>query len=523
MKHSRQSSLADKLPRMLQRPIVWLTLFVVLALSYSWMSPEISAPNERSRVYLTLSVLESGDIAVDDQVEAYGKPFDIAERDGHFYSDKAPGSSIIAVPFFAVYQALGGSPSIEKMVNFARTFIMVPLAVVSFLLLRALLIGLGVPPPRATAIGVAFAVGTSFLHYGAAFFGHAMVTCASLLAAFAIFKSLEVEEPRRKIAWQVLVGFAGGLAFSIEYQAALICFGIAFAYLSVRANWRISQIIPPLLGAGVPIGLTLLYNHIAFGSPLETSYAHLHHGYSQAMHSEGLFGVTFPSVEALYGLLFSPSRGLLLCAPIVFLGWFGLPSLWKRCRWMAVYAGTAMLGYLFIVAGTEIWYGGWGFGPRLLVPIFGLAAVAGAALLEQVRDSKPLIAGLSGVLVAGMAYNILVTTTFPELPPKFTAPLASIAIPILELGRPSPNLGMTLLDLEGVASLVPLFVSVGILAVYVIVSLVPKPAWSPKRLAACGLAIFLFAAFSFGYPESAPTNKTKKFADDMSSLRTHPK
>ncbi len=56
----------------------WLLYgLLAIVMAYSWMSPQIEAPNERTRIYLSLSMLESGSFQVDEQVKAFGKPFDI--------------------------------------------------------------------------------------------------------------------------------------------------------------------------------------------------------------------------------------------------------------------------------------------------------------------------------------------------------------------------------------------------------------------------------------------------------------
>lgn len=81
------------------------------------MSPQVLAPNERSRIYLSLALVDSGTIAVNEQIDAYGTPFDIAKRGDNFYSDKAPGSSFLAAPAFALYRVLNlgeGRDSIEN-------------------------------------------------------------------------------------------------------------------------------------------------------------------------------------------------------------------------------------------------------------------------------------------------------------------------------------------------------------------------------------------------------------------------
>jgi hypothetical protein len=504
----------------LGRPVVWLGLLIVIALSYSWMSPEISAPNERSRLYLTLSVIESSSISVNDQIERYGKPFDIAERDGKFYSDKAPGSSIIAVPFVAVYKAFGGSDSIEALTNFARTFIMIPFSLLSFLLLRLLLLRLDVRPVIANQTGIAFIIGTSFFHYGSAFFGHALVACAALSAAVSLERSLTEDHVSRRYIWRFFLGFSGGVAFTIEYQAALLCIAIAVAYLSVRSNWRIKRVIAPLSGALIPITATLIYNVIAFGGPFETSYGHLYHAYSQNIHSKGLFGVTFPSVDALYGLIFSPSRGLLLCTPIVVLGIFGAKYLWRRSRGLAIYVGVSCIAYLVLVAGTEIWYGGWGFGPRLLVPIFGLAAIPGGLALAEWSSSAMTSIIARTYVIAGILYNATVITAFPELPATISSPLKTVALPLLKIGSPSPNLGMTLLNLNGASSLLPLAVILIILCGYMLLNHSISE-FHFRNIFSIVAVFFCFSIFAFGYPETKPQKDAQNFVRSMSEMRVY--
>lgn len=508
---------------MVDRPLWWLAAAVMVAMAYTWMAPAVTAPNERSRLYLTLSILDDGDLAIDEQVDQYGTPFDVAHRGDHFYSDKAPGSSIVAVPFLAVYKSLGGSESIEAMTNFCRGFVMLPMALLCVLWLRALVAGIGVPDSTANATAVAFAIGTSFFHYGAAFFGHAMVTLAALGAGVAMLRAQQADSRRARDGWQFLAGFAGAAAFAVEYQAGVICIGIAAAYLSVSAHRRPRAVLMPAVGASIPIALTLAYNYAAFGGALETSYAHLYHNYSQQIHSGGLFGIKLPTFDALYGILLSPSRGILLGAPVVTLGLLGLGILWRRCRWLALYVGISVVGYLVIVSGSEIWYGGWGFGPRLLVPIFGLAAIPGALVLEQSRAWRSAAGIIGGYIVAGMGYNVFVSAMFPEPPESVAAPLPTIAWRMAQADSPSPNLGITCLGLDGMTSLIPLWIIVGLLALYVLADLFDRRRPILGWLLPFAATVLVFATMAIGYPETMSAKKADKFVDTMSSLPVDPK
>lgn len=498
---------------------------LAIALSYSWMSPEVTAPNERTRLYLALSLLESGELHVDKQVKQFGKPFDISVRDGHFYTDKAPGSSVLAVPPLTIYKAVGGDMhSIERMVNDMRTFMMVPWALLTLFLLRYLLIGLGVQPTTAHRALVLFALGTSFFHYGAALYGHALVTSLALAAAAAMWAAWEGKTPRRRLAWQWAAGFFAGLAFAVEYQAVVIFIALFAGFLTIAENRKISSLAALGLGTLGPVAGALAYNNVAFGHPFQTSYDHLDQAFSRSNHDKGVWGVMLPTWDAVSGLLLSPSRGLLFCAPLVLLGVVGLAFIWRRARWLAVYSGVSMALYFLLVAGGKtFWFGGWSFGPRLLVPAFGLAALgAGVALAEIEKRSAVLKGALYGWLIAAVFYNVFVVSMFPELPFNYTSPLNSVAIPLAKSGAVSPNLGVTVFGLSGLASLLPLLVLVVALCVYVVREPVRATRIKGRFAIAALLTATLFFAALFAYPERESNEKSEEFVRWVSSLRPSP-
>ena len=74
--------------------------------------------NQNSRFNLVRSIVEQHTIVVDDYVHNTG---DIALRDGHYYCDKAPGVSILAVPVYAaVHPFAGGQRPRGRLVNAAK-------------------------------------------------------------------------------------------------------------------------------------------------------------------------------------------------------------------------------------------------------------------------------------------------------------------------------------------------------------------------------------------------------------------
>ncbi len=66
-------------------------------------------PNELSRVYLTQAIVERGSLDIDEEVRGgIGEFSDLARYDGHYYSDKAIGISLLGVPVYAAARALVG-------------------------------------------------------------------------------------------------------------------------------------------------------------------------------------------------------------------------------------------------------------------------------------------------------------------------------------------------------------------------------------------------------------------------------
>lgn len=83
--------------------------------------------------------------------------------------------------------------------------------------------------------------------------------------------------------------------------------------------------------------------------------------------------LTWKSVpESLLGYHVSPSRSLWLFSPILAVGWIGAVMLWRRGEWRLV-LGPALA--LIVVSASygvtrqsTVWNGGWGWGPRYMVP-----------------------------------------------------------------------------------------------------------------------------------------------------------
>jgi len=313
-----------------------------------------------SRLGLTQSILDRGSVPIDRFEAATG---DKASFGGHWYSDKAPGISFLAlVPFegfrlFGVVVPPKGANGVWYVTR--GLWIMRLLTGGVFFVLGAFLIGRvaeGLRPGTGALSAATFAVSTLALPLAATDFGHlpAGVLC---LAAFLLLW-------RRRL--DLLAGLLVGLAVLVEYQAALIAALLFLYLLATRRAWR-----PTLrfLAGGIPAAVALaVYDRVAFGSPFHLSYRYVS-GRFAARQSNDLFGIGLPSGHTLRLLFFDLDRGLLVTSPVLAMAAAGLVLLWRRGQ--RAEAATCLgitVAFLLMDAGYFEPFGGSSPGPRFFLP-----------------------------------------------------------------------------------------------------------------------------------------------------------
>ncbi|MBI3965493.1 MAG: hypothetical protein HY329_07640, partial [Chloroflexi bacterium] len=228
--------------------------------------------------------------------------------------------------------------------------------------------------------------------------------------------------------------------------------------------WFTAGAVPPLL-------LLAWYNWAAFGSPFTLGYASLGGlpKFQEGM-SRGLLGVTWPDLGALWGITFSPYRGLFLLSPWLLLAVPGVWLAWRRRPTEAALLAAVPIAYLLFNSAYFFWEGGDSLGPRHTVPALPFLAWASAYAWSRLRPVGYVLGLFSIVLV------VVATATAPFPPPEVGNPLAELVAPALIRGDVVPNWGQ-LLGLPGAASLLPL----AIVALTVpALALVPRPTRSRR-------------------------------------------
>jgi hypothetical protein len=383
---------------------VQISVFATLLFSYAWFFGG-SGFNQNATFDLTRSLVERQRLDIDPYAS---NTADVSFHDGHVYANKAPGLAFVAAVPYALVHALRGTPRNALELNLALYFCTVLVCGVSGALIGVLLYRaarqLGLSSVSAHALALVAGLGTPLFAYSTMLFAHVP---SALLVLFA-YLSLDATLTRRPM----LAGAAMGAATSINY----LCAPLVLLLLPLTRGARDAGRY--VLG-GVPFAVALAaYQLAAFGSPFRTSIATMNPAFIEPGAALGIFHL--PRLDALWGITFSPFRGLFYLAPILLIALAGIV---KRRAWLVL---TIFLVLLALNASFNGWHGGYAVGPRYLLVAVPLLALGLTTALPRV------------VLIAAAAislfFNVAVTAVDPQPPDNLRDPIGRYAIPALLTG-----------------------------------------------------------------------------------------
>jgi hypothetical protein len=416
---------------------VVLVCFAVVTVWFGGAYHRFVNPNELSRLEMIYAVVEQGTFRIDDAVRILGDHDDKAVSGGHFYSNKAPGLALAAIPvyrFLRIFFPAARSASDPILTG------LLPLLTVSVAAIAALeRLGarLALSGSRSAALVMfAIAFGTSYLYYSRSFFGHVWSSALLFLGWDLLRVAEERSAERRSGFWTLGAGLLAGWAFLSEYSVApiLLC-------LLVRAgagrSWR--RIAFFCGGLAVPALILLAYQKICFGSAFTPSYAHEAYPAYADLARQRLFGFSWPDPAILWNFLFHPARGVLLFSPFLVWAGAGLLRWWRSSEDRAdcLFISCSLILILVFLSAYPNWHGGWSLGSRYLLPIFLFAAVAvGRALDTSVSRGLFLAA-----VVFSVANHFLLTLSWSSFPIFVPWPAATASRWFLARGWISPHIG----------------------------------------------------------------------------------
>jgi hypothetical protein len=428
-----------------------LCLFALLWVSYAYFF-QSGGQNEAARLDLARAMIEQGVLYVDDY-RWNTADIIVHVRDGveHFYSNKAPGVSLVIVLPFALVSAALRLLGLPEWLHWNVAIYTTTLLTISLISALAGVVMFRVARRISGSTGgallgvVAVWLGSIVFPFSTLLFGHQLAG-AFLTFAFALVFALRSRGEaafRRPALAVAAAGFLAGLAVVTEYPAFLLA-ALVGGYLLIALAcagiaWRRSAELAGAFaaGAGAACAILFVYNWIAFGSLLYIPYQSYAEGvgpHTFAGHALGFLGMHWPgaaefgfvlaqiTVRAPRGLVylgFGEGR-IYALSPVLWLALPGLFWLRRAARPEALFVLTALAAFLIFNAcyGDSIhyWGGAASVGPRHIVPMLPFLALPLAFAVRRLPWAfVPLLA-------VSVFYVLLATAIEPRVGSEFDNP-----------------------------------------------------------------------------------------------------
>ncbi len=463
-----------------------LLVFSLLLACYGYFFPTLNNWGSNSRMDLTYALGDQGSIRIDDYHLNTG---DKAYFNGHYYTEKSIGPSLLAVPVYLLFRGAmqvtplarlaagnkgpGALPTLDEV--YQKYHLPVPgtpgaghpaiyhamaLVVVTFFSVAVLSALLGTVvylaaarfatrPDDAVWLALAFGLGTPAFPYSNQLYQHQAGAFGAFVGFFVLWRVVDRDVSRR---WLWVVGVLFGYAMASEYVLApIVALVVLWAAPALQPRRDLLRIAA---GAAPWIVATAIYDVAAFGTPLPVGYRYS--AFAGAFES-GLFGFSAPSWDSFYLLTFSPYRGLFVLSPFLLLALPGLHGMRRDARTRQLALVLLTIAVAFLVYNASYWEstGGDSVGPRYLVPLLPFLTLPIVFVQNRARRAWQK-AGIAAVFAVSIAEVWTVSLAGQSFPPEAVQrPLLDYALPLVRTGQLRFSVG-TLLGLRGLAAVLPL-------------------------------------------------------------------
>lgn len=424
-----------------KRRYCYIILFLLFFISYGYFF-QGGGWNQNVRICLTRAIIHHHSFKIDYYKEdskemEFINTGDWAFYNGHYYSNKSPGLSFMAVPPFAIteYFLKYLFPNNEERQVLYSAYMSTLFTTTLFSALLCLLIfhmfyhffQMGII--NSFLLTLFFGFGTLAFSYSTTFYCHQPAAFCSLLS-FALAMHIRHGDSSRKKTVAVFAGFSAASGVLIEPSTIYILAAVSLYLMGFKEG---RKHIPLFLLGCIPPGIVQgVYSSICFGSPLASSYNYSNDVVMWKVNGR-LFGIPDPVI--FYYLLFSPYRGLFFSSPVLLMAVPGAYFFLKEKKWRAEAILCTALSVFFIayIASFHAWHGGSAAGPRYLLPAYPyFFLLAGFSLSRFPKIFK--VIGFISILI-----NLSITTVGNEIPRDIKNPLWDIVFKNIIDGNVSIN------------------------------------------------------------------------------------
>lgn len=427
-------------------------IFLITFVTFAYFIQDFGA-NMNTRLDLTWSIVDCKTFSIDAY---HANTDDKSFRNGHYYCDKAPGVSLLGVPVYLIMKPVLSLMGYKEWdlrrisAYFIRVFtVALPSAVLCIFIFRLLINIIPSMKNEALLLTLAYAFGTLAFPYSTLFYSHQAAAAFSCIA-FCMLQGKDKTNTRLFFS-----GILASLSFVTEYTCFVILILLAL-YIRIAAK-RKNSVVFFMAGCLIPVAMLAYYHFICFASPFATGYSfEVKKIYVERM-SRGLFGITLPRWESFTEILFS-QRGLFTLSPFLFFAFPGFihglrAEKFKPYRPEIILSLLIIFSFFYINASYYLWWGGWGIGPRFLIP--SLPFFMTGCFIFFARSSVAMRKLFLFAAVYSIIAISLCTFVYPQVPENIHNPLMDFILPYFLQGRLAFNLG-TYFGLRGLFSLLPL-------------------------------------------------------------------
>ncbi len=345
---------------------------------------------------LTQSIVERGSLAHSERVAA-------ADPEGEKFSKYGVGMSLLAVPFYIIGKFLASLSGVPKdqatlfCVGMVNAFVT---ALNCALLHRFATHRFGFTRGVANVLALAYGLSSIAWYYSEDFMSEPATTGLLLAAAYCLTGEHTLGIPRSRILAGVFLGCA-----ATTRLAALVALPGFFLYLLARCESTDKKTRRSLLrdtaALAVPVAVflagILIYNRARFGHPFET-------GYESGFRPDVFSG--------FFGILFSPGKSVFLYNPVLLFGCLALPLFFRTRPHMALLFGWIAAAHLMLFSFWHSWYGGMGWGPRLMAVTLPFLILPVGFLLQ--KNSPDLRRWVAAAVALGIVVQIPALVVSPS-------------------------------------------------------------------------------------------------------------
>ncbi|MCX8008617.1 MAG: hypothetical protein N3A54_02840 [Patescibacteria group bacterium] len=393
---------------------------------------------ERGRFALLFSIVEDKSFSFSLPIARFTTP-DLGYSNGKYVSLFAPGVSFLVMPGYIIGKYFGASQ--------VGTYLTVSLfAVFNAILIVWIARLLGAKVIAGIIAGIIFLFATPAYAYGVTLYQHHISTFLILLSIYLLLRFTSL--------WVLfIVWFLIACSIPIDYPNLFLMAPIAvFSFLrffelkrKYDGYWFTVKLggFFTILTALIPVLFFLWFNMQSYGNPFQLSgtlpsvKAIDELGNPTFPHDAGTdknkdfftdptkqkksaigFFKTRNMIRGLYTHLISPDRGIIVYAPIVLIGLFALPFLYKQYpSALQVLFGVAGMNLLFYSLWGDPW-GGWAFGSRYLIPSYAVLSICIGIVLTLWSKRVVLLVFIFLLIVYGVGINTLGVLTSSRNPSK---------------------------------------------------------------------------------------------------------